>query len=285
MIPQNIKWGWRHDVENTDRLMNGCSPENHVRAMRGNYDGDDHQKLADILRADLRVQNQGSQGSCRGNSGSSALEASLIISGGDTALQLSAQFFYIECQKIDGIRGDHGATVEGGIQLMEDVGCPPEELWLYPNPVKYETSPPQHSLAECKEAATRYRTRKHYDCRSYETARTFLESNQGPIDSGILWTESMAGPGETIESYSGGIIGAHATLLACLSTRKDKDGRPYIDLLNSWGKEFGRKGWKSVSPTAWNQFSRNPQNILIGVSDMENPTPRPWDFVKRPVTH
>lgn len=286
MIPAGVKWGWRHDVEDRDELLNSAAPTSDVMAMRGEYDGKPHAQLADFLRKHLRVHNQGSQGSCRGHSGSAALENCLIIAGGDVQLQLSPQYFYIQTQRLDGITGDRGSTVQNGIKLMRERGCCPEEFWPYPQPVKYQTSPPRHSLQECHEAATPFRIRKHYDLREYEAARTFLQSNQGPIDSGIIWTQSMAASGgSTVESYGGSEIGGHATLFPCLSSRLDQSGRPYIWCLNSWGLNWGQKGWKEISPTAWNQFSRDRRNVLIGVSDMENPTPRPWDFVRRPVTH
>lgn len=284
MIPQGIKWGWLHDREERETLLQLAASTASITAMRGEFDDQDHYKLADVLVQSLRVHNQGSQGSCRGHSGTAGMETCLIIAGGDRQQQLSPQFFYIETQRLDGIRGDKGSTVQNGIVLMKQGVCP-EELWPYPNPVEYQTSPPTHSIEECRKAGERYRIQKHYDLRQYEAARTFLASNQGPIDTGIIWTESMAGGGQTIEEYSGRAIGGHATLMACLSRRKDRQGRPYIRLLNSWGSSWGDRGWKDVSPTAWNQFSRDQRNVLIGISDMENPTPRPWDFVRRPVTH
>ena len=285
MIPQNIKWGWLHEQEDRETLLNTASPTSNILAMRGEFDDQDHYILADVLEANLRVENQANQGSCRGQSGSAAAETCNIIASGDRSQQFSAQYIYIETQKLDGIRGDNGATIQNGITVMERGVCP-EELWPYPNPVHYQTSPPDHSIEECRAEAAKFRIRKHYDLRDYEAARTFLASNQGPIDTGIVWTESMAdNNGETIEEYSGRKIGGHATLMARLSRRKDRSGRPYIGLLNSWSIRWGKRGWKDVSPTAWNQFSRDRNNVLIGVSDMEIPKPRPWDFVKRPVTH
>lgn len=285
MIPQNIKWGWRHEEEDREKLLQTAASTASILAMRGEFDDRDHYELADVLQEFLRVENQANQGSCRGQSGSAAAETCNIIASGDRTLQFSAQYLYIETQKLDGIRGDNGATIQNGITVLERGICP-EEFWPYPNPVHYQTSPPVHTLAECQEAAKQFRIRKHYDLRDYEAARTFLASNQGPIDSGILWTESMAdSAGETIEEYSGRKIGGHATLMARLSRRKDRSGRPYIGLLNSWGKRWGKLGWKDCSPTAWNQFSRDRNNVLIGVSDMEIPMPRPWNYVKRPVTH
>ncbi len=285
MIPQNIKWGWLHEQEDRETLLNTASPTSNILAMRGEFDDQDHYILADVLEENLRVENQANQGSCRGQSGAAGGETCNIIASGDRSQQFSAQYIYIETQKLDGISGDNGATIKNGITVMERGVCP-EELWRYPNPVHYQTSPPDHSIEECRAEAAKFRIRKHYDLRDYEAARTFLASNQGPIDTGILWSESMADSnGETIEEYSGRKIGGHATLMASLSRRKDRSGRPYIRLLNSWGKRWGKGGWKDCSPTAWNQFSRDRNNVLIGISDMEIPKPRPWDFVKRPVTH
>ena len=286
MIPLGVKWGWRHDVEDRDTLLNSAAATSSVLAMRGHYDDQPHEKLADFLRANLRVHNQGSQGSCRGHSGTAGLETCLIIAGGDHQLQLSSQYFYIQTQRLDGIQGDRGSTIQNGIKLMRERGCCPEEFWPYPQPVNYQTAPPGRTLQECHDAATPFRIRKHYDLREYEAARAFLASNQGPIDTGIIWTESMASAhSPTIESYGGREIGGHAALGACLSRRLDSSRRPYIWILNSWGDNWAQRGWKECSPAAWNQFSRDRRNVLIGISDMENPTPRPWDFVRRPVTH
>lgn len=79
-----------------------------------------------------RTENQGPMGSCRGNSGTSGLERLAFVRN-KTRVQLSRIFFYLACQKIDGLLGsDRGSTISGGFKLMLETGCPPEELTGYP---------------------------------------------------------------------------------------------------------------------------------------------------------
>lgn len=281
-IPPGIKWGWRSDVEDRDSLRASCADRNAVAMLAGQY-SDDNEELSARIRDVMRVHNQGSQGSCRGHSGSSAAEVCLLIASGEISTQLSPQFFYIETQKIDGIRGDAGSTIYGGIKLLETVGCCEDALWPYPQPVKYQTRPPQTTIAACRQNAAAFKTRKHYDLPDYDSARTFLASGQGPIDIGIAWRKSMNSA--VVSEYSGPAGGSHAVLLSCLSRRKDRSGRPFIWLLNSWGANWGNDGWSEISPATYDGFRRARGNVMVGVSDMESPTPRPLDFLRNPVTH
>lgn len=281
-IPDGIKWGWREDLEDRDRLLSGCADRRAVTALAGQY-GNDNEALSARIRDLMRVHNQGGQGSCRGHSGSSVAEVCMLIASGEILTQLSPQFMYIETQRIDRLSGDVGSTIQGGVQLLETVGCCSADLWPYPQPVRYQTRPPQHSVQECRDDAAKYRTRKHYDMPDYDTARTFLASGQGAIDIGILWRESMNQ--KVVETYSGSGGGYHAVLLACLSKRKDRRGRPYVWLLNSWGDRWAQSGWNEISPATYDGFRRTRNNVMVGISDMESPTPRPLDFLRNPVTH
>ena len=70
----------------------------------------------------LKTENQRNMGSCRGHSGSTGGEWLRTLATGEIGFQLSRMMMYVETQRIDGISGDRGSTIAGGLQLLENVG-------------------------------------------------------------------------------------------------------------------------------------------------------------------
>jgi hypothetical protein len=81
----------------------------------------------------LKTENQARMSSCRGHSGSTGGEWLRTLATGEIGFQLSRMMMYVETQRIDGITGDRGSTIAGGLQLLENVGLCREELWPYPS--------------------------------------------------------------------------------------------------------------------------------------------------------
>ena len=108
-LKMNEPGGWLIDVENFEDL-DAQPGESETLAMRGHY-----QETRFDPRIVLAVENQGSVGACQGHSISSCLEWSYIIESGDTNLQLSRAMGYYESQRLDGITGDRGSTINAGV--------------------------------------------------------------------------------------------------------------------------------------------------------------------------
>lgn len=259
--------GWRIDLEKFDVLA-ALPDEQPVLAMRGSYN-----EVSVDPRSVLRVENQGSVGSCQGHSISSACEWCYIIATQDSKLQLSRAYGYYETQRLDGISGDRGSTIEGGIRLATEFGICREELWPYSG--RYEPTRPR-PIEELRKDAATYKIGKSYKLTSYDGIRTFLGSGQGAVHLGITWNSSV--DGALINNYSGASGGGHAIGLYSLSDRKDSQGRPFCWMMNSWGKNWGNGGWAEWSPNAISQMLASRWAVFIGVSDMPNVKPREFSL-------
>ena len=259
--------GWRIDLENYDSL-NQITPDDVVMQLTGSY-----QEVTVDPRSVVKVENQGSVGSCQGHSISSCCEWCYIIASGDTSLQLSRAYGYYETQRLDGISGDSGSTINGGVKLATEYGICREALWPYSG--RYNPQRPK-PIDELRADAAKYKIGKTYRLRSYDAVRTFLGSGQGAVHLGITWNSTVNGP--VVNSYRAGGGGGHAISLYSLSDRKDSQGRPYCWMLNSWGKTWGNQGWAEWSPAAIEQMLLARWSVFVGVSDMPNVKPREYSL-------
>lgn len=219
----------------------------------------------------IRIENQGSQGSCAGHSLSSIMEWCYTIASGGEVVQLSRAMAYYEAQRISGIRGDSGSTIGAGAKLAMETGLCLEPLWVYP--ARYNNTRPSEFQAVLADAGTR-KIRSAVKITTYEAYRTFLGAGLGGVHNGIAWGNSMERP--VVESFSPG-GGGHAIAGLCLSERIDSQGRPYVWIANSWGLQFGSRdvpGWQEWSPNAISQMLRHQWTEMIGLSDMAIPKPR-----------
>lgn len=256
---------WLHDVEDFDYLKS-LPGESSVLAMRGSYS-----EVKVDPRAVMKIENQGSVGSCQGHALSSCVELCYYIATGDLTRQLSRAFGYYETQRIDGINGDRGSTISGGIKLATTLGIPREDLWKYSG--RYENCRPAN-WNEIVEDAKLHQVGQSYRMESYDGVRTFLGSGQGGISIGISWGGEVDRP--VVNSFSGAGGGGHAIALLGLSERLDQSGRPYVWMLNSWGANWGNKGWSEWAPSAVEQMLRHRYTACFGLSDMPNVKPREY---------
>ena len=259
--------GWlrnSEDFEYLDALPN----ESVVLAMRGTYN-----EVKVDPRAVMKTENQGSVGSCQGQDLSSCVELCYYIATGDLTRQLSRAYAYYETQRIDGISGDRGSTISGGIKLATTKGIPEESLWKYTG--RYENKRPSN-WSEIETNAVQHKIGQSYKMSTYDGVRTFLGSGQGGISIGISWGGEVDRP--IVNSFSGAGGGGHAIALLGLSERTDSSGRPYVWMLNSWGSSWGNKGWAEWSPSALEQMLRHRYTACFGLSDMPNVKPREYSL-------
>jgi hypothetical protein len=254
---------WLHDQEDQS-FLSSLPGESAVLAMRGTYS-----EVKIDPRAVMKIENQGSVGSCQGHALSSCVELCYYIATGDLTRQLSRAFGYYETQRIDGINGDRGSTISGGIKLATTLGIPREDLWKYSG--RYENRRPSN-WNEIVEDAKLHQIGQSYRMTSYDGVRTFLGSGQGGISIGISWSGEVDRP--IVNSFSGAGGGGHAIALLGLSERLDSSGRPFVWMLNSWGLNWGNKGWAEWAPNAVEQMLRHRYTACFGLSDMPNVKPR-----------
>lgn len=259
--------GWAIELEDfaaLERLPN----DDPIMAMRGQYEAN---RLDP--REVLRVENQGSVGSCAGHSLSTIMEWCHCIATGHAELQLSRAMAYYWTQRIDGITGDRGSTIHGGTRLAKETGVCREQLWPYVARYNPQSPVPE---ADIKADAARFKIQTAVNLRSYEALRIFLESGQGGVHTGITWKQSMNSA--VVEQFGGRGGGGHSTGWPCCSERTDRNGRPYIWGANSWGEQFGNGGWFEMSPMAIEQMLADRFTVFIGLSDLTTPEPRRIDW-------
>jgi hypothetical protein len=255
--------GWLQTEEDCD-FLDALPGESAVLAMRGSYS----EVKVDPRRV-MKIENQGSVGSCQGHALSSCVELCYYIATGDLTRQLSRAMGYYETQRIDGITSDRGSTISGGIKLATTKGICREELWKYSG--RYDARRPAN-WAEIESDAAQHKIGQSYRMTTYDGVRTFLGSGQGGISIGISWGGEVDRP--IVNSFSGAGGGGHAIALLGLSERLDSSGRPFVWMLNSWGSNWGNGGWAEWSPNAVEQMLRHRFTACFGLSDMPNVKPR-----------
>lgn len=219
----------------------------------------------------IKVENQGSVGSCQGHALSSCMEWCFAIATNGQKHQLSRAMGYYETQRLDGINGDRGSTISGGVKLARGTGLCSEPLWPYSG--RYDPRRPSN-WSDILSDASKYKIARAVQIKSYDEFRAFLGSMQGGIHIGIAWGNSMSRA--VIESFSPG-MGGHAISGLCLSERVDSQGRPYAWIMNSWGQSVGSReypGWHEWSPNAISQMLRHQWTEMVGLSDMPDVKPR-----------
>ena len=248
--------------------------ESSVLAMCGTYE-----EVRFDPRKLIRTENQKRLGSCAGHSLTSILEWCNVLATGGEVIQLSRAMAYFATQEIDGIRGDNGSTIAGGVRLATSKGVCLETLWPYPD--SYDNRWPVDRKGILENAA-RYKAGRLTNITTYEGFRTFLGSGQGGIHTGIAWSDAMNRA--VVEKYVPG-NGGHSICGLCLSERLDGDGLPYCWIQNSWSESFGDAGWQEWSPTSIRQMLKHPHTVFIGISEMPNVKPREWklDDIKKKV--
>jgi C1A family cysteine protease len=232
----------------------------------------------------LKVENQGSIGSCQGASLSECGEFcyALVTS---RVLQFSKMFSYIESQKFDGIRTDSGSTLSGGTKAAMQRGFCPESIAPYPSRYPGWSWVTQAMLSE----AQKYKLQSHTTIRQESEVKSYIGSGLGIVHIGISWNRSMTpDSGGFIRSFSAGGGGGHAVVFCGYLTdavvgKQSTKGYWYI-LKNSWGQRWGVDGFAFVDPAAITQMLGHQWSVFIGRSDMKGddlvPRPLPVDFTK-----
>ncbi len=247
--------GWRMDLEDRNEL--------HRTAVKFSFRAPVNAPEVINHRGWLSVERQ-SISSCAGHAGSTVAEVCNKIQTGK-GRQFSRMWCYLMGQKRCGLFGrDQGCTIGGVIDALKQDGVPQEATFPYPG--RYITKIPQAAIEE----AMPHKMRSHQVMRSYDDVYAFLAAGIGAIEIGINWTSSLANnTSGVIESVSGSSLGGHALAFVGYTDRKSRDGRKYIDMVNSHGTGWGNKGFAEVSPEQVDRWCRSSNYEFIGVSDLE----------------
>ncbi len=246
--------GWRYDKEDQKFLREQATRFRYLTSAQIPEKVDP--------RGKIRIKDQGQVGACSGFSRAYCMEA-LNNGIGQTGLLFSEMFGYLTGQKEDGLLGrDTGATISGGIKASRKYGNAPQQLFPFPN--RYTTDVPE----SCYPAAEKHQLLAHAPLRTAEEARQAIGSGF-PIYLGIIWGREMDSP--VVDNFSGQGGGGHA--LALLGYEGD-----YLIGPNSWSEKWGDRGWFKWHMRAVDQMIRSRNSEFFVVSEIEDPTPREWNY-------
>jgi hypothetical protein len=230
----------------------------------------------------LKTENQGNIGSCQGQSLTSVMEYCYYVAT-SRKLQLSRWYAYRESQIIDGIRGDRGSTIAGGVQLARTKGVCTEDLCPYPSRYTSQINPlGTASAAELERDASNYIIEGVVGINNINNASTFINAGLGGLHIGCAWNDNSF-DGTVVERYSPrGASGGHAWCIVGRGNLEDDLGTSFI-MLNSWGKNWvnSDNGFKELMPLALQDLINDNQTVVVGLSDMKTSDmiPRKMDWV------
>jgi len=195
-------------------------------------------------RADLRrrcppVYNQGALGSCTANAIGGAIEFDQMKQKLSVFVPSRLFIYYNERVIEHTVRSDSGAQIRDGIKTVASVGACPEPEWPY-NIAKFATKPPVRA----------YRDAKLDRAVQYSSLVQDLNQMKGCLASGYPFvfgftvyqsfeTQTVARSGHApMPMWGERPIGGHAVMAVGYD-----DANEWFLVRNSWGKNWGMKGY------------------------------------------
>lgn len=185
------------------------------------------------------IEDQGSLGSCTGNSSTSALEIVLRVS-----TPLSRLMAYYNARKVERtVRQDAGAMIRDVIKGLFKVGVASEATWPYAIS-KFTNRPPAKAFAEA--AILKEQLAQGYEYARVPNLRALkAELTKGrPVVFGFAVPQTFLTMGAPhvldLPPDDVPIVGGHAVMAAGYD---DRGPEPFVWVRNSWGKDWGIGGY------------------------------------------
>tara|TARA_B100000085_G_C18454823_1_gene476430 strand:+ start:54 stop:839 length:786 start_codon:yes stop_codon:yes gene_type:complete len=219
--------------------------------------GEEHEEMLASFRMELpefninidptdiaKVVNQGSVGSCQGQSLATIFQICFFLATGRREFFSAAAGYYLS-QKKDGIRGDRGSTLSGGRWVATEHGMCLDKEWPYvarynprePSDVKYV-----------------YKLKVSKPFKDADSIWAWLESGL-PVQTGVRWGSEM---NREVVKRASSRGGGHST---CLWTKRGDNANN----INSWGSTWNGDGVQCWTKDAVAQMLRNG-GTFIGYS-------------------
>lgn len=194
------------------------------------------------------VTDQKSLGSCVANALGSGLREFLMLKNKQPLIRVSRLFLYYYERLIEGtVDEDAGAEIKSGMIVLKKVGVCPENMDPY-DIAKFKEVPTQQEIAE----AAKYKIAEYTLLKSLNDIKKCLAEGY-PVAFGMdcysqfmseecrkTGVVKMPAPGEKS-------LGGHCVLAVGFEDRVDWRGGGYVLVRNSWGPEFGLKGYFKLS--------------------------------------
>ena len=286
--------GYRLDLENHEEIKANSSP--YQQLMRS----------SEWQEADLfswwHVRNQGQQGSCRGHSlaanarlcyrmaaGSIDLDEDGVENEANLQDDFSPDYCYYVTQQYDGIRGDNGATIGGGVKT--GLGGIAREIDM-PYTQAYD---PGRVTQELRRKAEQWKFARYTKLEDVDAVFDWVGSGQGGLDWGKVWPLPFT-KGCLVKSLSpnarggghataGGTLIKGRTLKALVPALANEvtDDEWILQCMNSHSSSAQFRGFYFVTRKGCADILAHRFTEAIGWSDMAVPTVRPIDFRKQSV--
>jgi hypothetical protein len=287
--------GYRFDLEDKDFIRQNSTP--YSLLMQG------PEEWQELDLAWWHIRNQGPVGSCRGHSLAANrrlcyfLEKAGVfdldgdgVKNEDLQDDFAPMWCYLVTQRHDGIRGDSGSTISGGIKTGMENGVCREVVFPYPG--RYTTSIPSEAAAD----AAKYKFARYTEFGPGDAAKAadWVGSGQGGLDLGQMWPLRFE-KGCLVRTGRGGGGGGHATAGIGLVRgdtlmRRSPDLRGLLkedewvfDFANSHGEHAQFNGHYYVTLKAMDELLEQRYTSMIGWSDSKDQRVRRHNFREKSV--
>lgn len=274
----NQPGGWLFDREDQMALAKMSMPDDELRMA---FAGDVEIPPVIDLRKSIPRRSQQNEGSCQGHAQTWASEVVYWLKSGEFK-RFSPDFAYYMAQQFDGIRGDSGSTITGGLRVALELGSLEESLMPYTP--KYN---PGDVPRDAKEKAAPFKVAKGSRLRTYREIAEWYARGIGACWWGIQWGLRESSPGWVTDFRAGG--GGHAIGIGMWGEegselKMESDGLPpWMWIANSWTnnpQEVSLQGYFRMTRDAIEEALQHPYTVVVGVTDMEQVKPRKIDWSK-----
>lgn len=273
--------GWRYELEDKAFLMGFQAPAPNLPRVDIAALPVTQGYLLKFHKRELQAR----QNSCRGHATSSCIEKAYWCETKGQTRQYSREFSYLTGQKEDGLTGDVGASMTGGLKAAQKYGICTEEVYPYTGqyPQNGFASIPRKAFDAAKQTTlVSWRLLKNY-----EEVLAWLSEGIGGVQIGIHWNETcQPDPNGQLNMYAPGpfkgerdISGHALALLDWDKLQLDRSGRPYIGMAN-WHEDYGINGNAWIAPNIVDWWCQNME--VHGLANVAGPdiAPRDMDWTK-----
>jgi hypothetical protein len=204
-----------------------------------------------------KVEDQGQTPSCGGHALSNAMECVYRVASRGKVLELSRWFAWLESQRVDGGRlsPNRGISIQAAAEVAKAKGVCRESLCPFKGEDWDATISPEAYLD-----AADFKCNGQFWLTTYEETIDFLWSGAGAVVAGVPWEFNMRA--------------WHAVCLSGWGEAGEIDGE------NSWGPDWDEDGHFQWSEADVRKFLKTPNVVFVGLSDMQRPGRRDWDWHK-----
>jgi len=208
-----------------------------------------------------RIEDQGDLGSCVGNAATSALEIVTRVPN-----QLSRLMAYYNARAIEGsVPYDYGCYIRDAIKAFKASGCCAESLWPY-NIAKFAQRPPMSAYTDARKIQPLVL--------KYERVTTLTQVKTA-IAAGFPVVFGFMVPAYFVSNQvatNGWVrfptaqdqqIGGHAVLAVGYDSRLTASPKPYVWVRNSWGTNWGLKGYFKMEERWFTDPSRLVDDMWV----------------------